>query len=441
MAHQEGSPFITHPSLPLPFEVGAAMDSNPPPPENLSSAEATLVPLVVPTIVNVADIVLLMPGARPLPDFELIRKLGAGAYGEVWLARGSGGFELALKFIKGEGNASAAELKALETMKDVRHAHLLSIFGTWVKNDYLIVAMERADRSLLDRLKEVTSQGEIGIPVKELLVYMRDAARGIDYLNGLGIQHRDIKPHNLFLAGNSVKVADFGLAKLLHSTMATASTRMTPAYSAPEFLNGQASKWSDQYCLAVSYVHLRCGRLPFDGTVMEIMAGHMSREPDLSLLPPEEHYAVSRALAKDPQERWPSCRAFVDALIKAQPVKKTLPPPTARPSTAGQTKPPALKTPQPVIRVSDSARMRQAALRQAMVAQPPPSSKKLSPPKPSEPQKLLGTKEKILIAISALMFLGGILATYQFITANAPEQRPTRPFVKPTAPAPTTTAP
>jgi formylglycine-generating enzyme required for sulfatase activity len=205
-------------------------------------------------------------------------------------------------------------MKALQAIKGIRHAHLLTVFGVWEKDGYLIVATELADRSLLDRLKEAVKQGQPGIPLQELQDWLRDAARGIDHLNSLGIIHRDVKPHNLFLCGDSVKVADFGLAKMLERTLATASTKLTPAYSAPEFFNSQASRWSDQYCLAVSYCQLRGNRLPFEGGISELVAGHLFREPDLSMLPEPERPVVQRALAKEPSARWSTCREFVEAL-------------------------------------------------------------------------------------------------------------------------------
>jgi formylglycine-generating enzyme required for sulfatase activity len=174
--------------------------------------------------------------------------------------------------------------------------------------------MELADRSLLDRLQEATGQGLPGIPLTELLEYMHDAARGIDHLNALGIQHRDIKPHNLLLVGDGVRVADFGLAKLLHHTLTSNTGAMTPAYAAPEFFQGQTSSQSDQYALAVTYCELRGDRLPFQGSYFQVMAGHATQPPDLAMLPEAERPALARALAKQPHARWPSCRAFVDAL-------------------------------------------------------------------------------------------------------------------------------
>src|SRR5262249_47519149 len=70
----------------------------------------------------------------------------------------------------------------------------------------------------------------------------------------------------------------------------------------------------DQYSLAVTYVQLRTGRLPFRGPVADVLLGHLHREPDLSGLPEAERAAVARALAKVPEDRWPSCRTFAKGL-------------------------------------------------------------------------------------------------------------------------------
>src|SRR5262249_3184644 len=147
-------------------------------------------------------------------DFELVRKLGRGGFGEVWEARGPGGVSVALKFIPLEDRAGHFEVRSLEFMKGIRHPHLIATFGAWQPGPMLVIAMELAEASLLDRLNQARKQGQTGIPTEELREYMAEAAKGIDHLNHLGILHRDIKPHNLLLVGGGVKVADFGLAKL-----------------------------------------------------------------------------------------------------------------------------------------------------------------------------------------------------------------------------------
>jgi serine/threonine protein kinase len=282
------------------------------------------------------------PGARPLPDYELVRVLGRGGFGEVWQANGPGGFAVALKFIRLGDLPGRLELRSLELMKPVRHAHLLTLFGAWQRDDWLILAMELAEGTLHERWRQANEKGSPGIPAPELAEYLREAAKGIDYLNerrhpdGQGglvsIQHRDIKPQNLLLVGGTVKVADFGLAKLLEHTVAAASGSMTPVYAAPEFFGNQATRWSDQYSLAVTYCQLRGGKLPFEGSPWQVMSGHLTQAPDLTMLPEAERPAVARALAKKPEERWDSCRDFADAIGAVIPAGRGRRPPPAMPA-------------------------------------------------------------------------------------------------------------
>jgi serine/threonine protein kinase/Flp pilus assembly protein TadD len=289
----------------------------------------------------------LRAGLEPVPGYHLREYLGGGGFGVVWKALGPGGFLVALKFIHVGGTAGRAELKALKVMRDVHHANLLTPFGAWLKHGMLIIAMELADCSLLDRVESPK-----GMSLPELLEGLLDAAKGVDYLNSKQIQHRDIKPHNLLIVGGSVKVADFGLAKILSLGEHTQNTKMSVGYAAPEYFAGKVSSRSDQYSLAVTYCHLRAKRLPFEGSVAEVIGGHISRPPDLSFLPEAERPVVARALAKEPKQRWPHCKAFIQALIKCHTAPQTAaakPPPVAKPPA--KARPPLPKHPQLAIQV------------------------------------------------------------------------------------------
>ena len=292
--------------------------------------------------------ITLEAGAEPILGYRLVEPLGRGGCGEVWKATGPGGFELALKFVCLAESIGPLELRALQIIKDVRHPHLLATFGAWQVGRYLIIAMELAERTLLDRFRETAGQGFPGIPAPEIHEHFLDAARGLDYLNEprhpsggaepVGIQHRDVKPQNLLLVGGSVKVADFGLARILEHTQTGHTGSMTPAYAVPEFFKKQTSSQSDQYSLAITYCHLRGGRLPFTGGMAEVMAGHLLEPPDLTMLPEGEREAAARALAKEPRDRWGSCRAFVEALSLGVPTQDRVAP------TAGPTGPSARGT-------------------------------------------------------------------------------------------------
>ncbi|WP_417385384.1 protein kinase domain-containing protein [Gimesia sp.] len=262
----------------------------------------------------------LQPGLEPIPGYTLVSRLGNGGFGEVWKAESPGGFHVALKFVQIGGRVGEIEERSLNVIKDVRHPNLLSVFGTWRIGDLLIIATELADRTLLDRLDEARKGGHNGIPKEELFDYLAEAAKAIDFLNDPGksgrirIQHRDIKPQNLLLSGGSVKVGDFGLARSMKYDATGHTGSLTFAYAAPECFDGTTSNRSDQYSLAVTYCLLCGGRLPFEGSQVEIMNGHRKKQPDLSMVPANERPAIGKALAKRPKDRWNSCTDFVQAL-------------------------------------------------------------------------------------------------------------------------------
>jgi serine/threonine protein kinase len=280
---------------------------------------------------------------EPVEGYCLVRLLGKGGFGEVWEATAPGGFRVAFKFVSLTGPAGEVELRALEVIRAVRHPNLLTIFGTWQRTGRLIIGMELADRTLLDRFHEVVAQTLAGIPRRELLRYSQEAARVLDYLNKprhflggtkpVGIQHGDVKPQNILLVGEGVKVGDFGLVRLLERSRVPHSGGLTPGYAAPEVLAGQVSRWSDQYSLAVTYCQLRGGRLPFTGRLR-------GQGPDLAMVPEGERAALARALATEPRQRWPNCRAFVRALAEGrrddgqeEPAPLPIPPPAPGPAT------------------------------------------------------------------------------------------------------------
>jgi serine/threonine protein kinase len=286
-------------------------------------------------------------GDEPIPGHRLIARLGGGGGGEVWKAQSAGGFTVALKLVPLVAKMGEAELRSLEVLKSIRHPNLLAIFGAWQQQNHLIIAMELADKTLHDRHREEVNQGRPGIPRAELLEYIQEAAKGIDYLNNPGhsvggrekvsVQHRDIKPQNILLLGNGVKVADFGLAKVLENKVTSNTGAITIAYAAPEFLQGLTSHRSDQYSLAASYCFLRTGRTPYSGNLGQIYTAQLSQAPDLSMLPASERPILRRALALNPEDRWPSCRAFVRELLAVGPdstVELAANPSAAKPSSA-----------------------------------------------------------------------------------------------------------
>lgn len=266
--------------------------------------------------------------AEPIPGYRLIERLGGGGFGEVWKAEAPGGLFKAIKFVFGDLSASddadgaraTQELKALSRVKTVHHPYILSLERYDIIDGQLVIVMELADRTLWDRFRESRSQGLPGIPRTELLTYIRETAEALDLMNiQFQLQHLDIKPQNIFLVFNHVKVADFGLVKDLgNMAAATVTGGVTPVYAAPETFDGWLSRFSDQYSLAIVYQELLTGQRPFAGSTMrQLVLQHLQGAPDVSSLPMRDRAIVQRALAKNPDERFPTCLEFVQALIAA----------------------------------------------------------------------------------------------------------------------------
>ncbi len=128
---------------------------------------------------------------------------------------------------------------------------------------------------------------------------MVETAEVLDLFNDqFQLQHLDIKPQNLFLLYNHVKVADFGQVKDLEGLMATVTGGITPVYAAPETFDGIITRFCDQYSLACVYQELLTGVRPFDGVQHE-PAAHAAPEPAA-----EPGARRPRATARHLRGRW-----------------------------------------------------------------------------------------------------------------------------------------
>ncbi len=283
--------------------------------EFVQALEEALAPLQPPAHAGAASV----SGA----GYRLRERIGRGAVGEVYRAQAPGGVEVAVKVIRGtiDSEETQHELEALEIIKTLRHPCLLPTHAYWVQEDGIYVAMGLAAGSLKDRDQECRDQGLPGIPLEELLRYTREAAEGLDYVfQARGVLHRDIKPENILLLQGHAQVADFGLARLSHTPggVFNATFCGTPRYMAPEVFHKHACPQTDQYSLAATYATLRLGRPLFAAQdFASLMHEQLNARPRLEPLPPAEQKVLLKALAKEPEQRYPTCRAFAQALEEA----------------------------------------------------------------------------------------------------------------------------
>ena len=259
--------------------------------------------------------------------FPLLEMIGRGGAGDVWCALAPGGIPVAIKMIPLVHTLAFKERRSLETFSKIRHSHIITVMGYWEKNGTLWVEMELADCNLLELCERETAQGK-KMPLSKLLDYFEQAAEAIDFLNHQehltpdgekkNLQHGDIKLTNLLMVGDCLKIADFGLGRtLVAGSENLHSGSYTATYAPPEFFDGKAHAHSDQYSLAICYARLRVGEYPFHGSMLDIMHGHCFEEPDLGDLPEMEKQVLVRALAKKPEDRWPSACQFMAELRHA----------------------------------------------------------------------------------------------------------------------------
>lgn len=305
-------------------------------------------------------------GQTPVAGYKLEKFLGKGNFGEVWQSTSPGGTKCALKFLNLQERQGRKEFKAIQHLKQIRHANLLPINAMWLldesmqvisddnldtaqslmedthrrtlvavsppqegeKPKTLVIAMPLAEGNLMELLQRTQQDGR-EIPTDELLMYMTDTARALDYLNSaqhdlgagpIAVQHGDVKPENLLLLGGSVVLCDFGVARTLGGGMDTRSTTLggSLAYMAPEGLAGQTSRHSDQFSLAISYAELRTGELPFpDESLTRVIEDRKKGELVLDGLTPGEQRVIRKATAVNPDKRFDSNVEMVDALRAA----------------------------------------------------------------------------------------------------------------------------
>ncbi|WP_242516211.1 serine/threonine-protein kinase [Sorangium cellulosum] len=271
--------------------------------------------------------------------YRLLRLIGRGAMGEVWLAHDSAlRIDVALKLlaVQREGEASTAlERFRFEAQVAAQLAqktdHVVAVHDVGedpAVGPYLVMGYVRG-RSLRQLLQDRGS-----LSPAELAPLLGQIGEALSVAHALGIVHRDIKPTNVLLAEERngqlrAKVADFGIAKWIRKDLPADFPRRTaagvvlgtPAYLSPEHAcDGDTGPHSDMWALAVVAYEALTGRLPFPGhTMSDVLAAILSRaQPPPSAPPfPEAPPALSawfeRAFALNPEERFPSIEAMVAA--------------------------------------------------------------------------------------------------------------------------------
>jgi tetratricopeptide (TPR) repeat protein/tRNA A-37 threonylcarbamoyl transferase component Bud32 len=281
------------------------------------------------------------PPTGSIAGYELLRELGRGGMGVVYMARQLKPQRLvALKMILAGGHAGQRErarfLAEAEAVAGLQHPNLVSLleYGEHEGLPYFTLEFVPGG-SLASRLKGVPQ------PSREAAHLVEQLARAIHYAHTRGIVHRDLKPANVLIAADETpKIADFGLARRVEAgpgLTGSGDVLGTPSYMAPEQASGEtksAGPAADVYALGAILYECLTGRPPFRAAnAMETVLQVLNQEP-VSVrelqpqVPPDLSTICHKCLQKDPHRRYPDalalaedCAAFLEGSpIRARPV-------------------------------------------------------------------------------------------------------------------------
>jgi serine/threonine protein kinase/Leucine-rich repeat (LRR) protein len=270
-------------------------------------------------------------GVQQLGPYKLVRKLGEGGMGAVYLATGPDGKSVAVKVLPRNLGGNAEFVKRFRREADaatkLKHPNIIGAFAAGEDLGYHYYVMEYCDGMPLDKLLLAKKF----LPVGQAVALTLDVARALKYAHDLGIVHRDIKPANIMLdRDGQAKVLDLGLSKDLADTAmsfktVTGAVLGTPHYISPEQAQGErvVDGRSDIYSLGATLYHFLTGKTPFEGgTALEILSKHvhtvLPNPQDVKEgIPDPVVHVLERMMAKDPSDRYADCGELIAELVEA----------------------------------------------------------------------------------------------------------------------------
>ncbi|OBA77785.1 serine/threonine protein kinase [Mycobacterium sp. 1164966.3] len=262
--------------------------------------------------------------------YIIIRRLGAGGMGQVYLAQHP---RLprrdALKILPTDVSANLEFRQRFnreaELAASLYHEHIVGIHDRGEYEGQLWISMDYVEGT--DAARLLSSQYPSGMPHTDVVEIISAVAEALDHAHSRGLLHRDIKPANILLGDahprRRILLADFGIARELGEISGLTATNMamgTTAYCAPEQLQGaDLDGRADQYALGCTAFHLLAGNAPFQHSNPAVVITHhlsappprvSERRPELA----ELDAAIAKAMAKNPDERYGTCSEFASAL-------------------------------------------------------------------------------------------------------------------------------
>ncbi|MCL6649848.1 MAG: protein kinase [Chloroflexi bacterium] len=283
------------------------------------------------------------PGSH-LGQYLIREQIGQGGMATIFRARQETlGRDVAIKvlpaYLAADPEYLARFRREATAIAQLQHPNILPVydFGEQDGQTYIVMLLVPGGQTLRERLGAP-------LPFATILRLITQVGSALQYAHEQGIVHRDVKPSNILLGERDwALLSDFGIARMLQGSTHLTRTGVgigTPEYMSPE--QGQGAPVdgrADQYSLAVILYQMLTGKLPFVAeTPVATVIQHITKPvpPPREInpaLPPAVEAVVLMALSKDPNERYPSVSAFVDALTLALPGSRSSPGRTPAPVT------------------------------------------------------------------------------------------------------------
>ena len=271
-----------------------------------------------------------MSTMQSVGKYQLLRELGRGATGKVYLAEDpfnkrkvaiKVSFPEALKHSEDGAFYKSMFLNEAALAGKLNHPHITQIYDAVVEDKYSYIVMEYVEGGTLEKFCKPESLLE----TRDVAEIAFKCVRALAFAQTLGLTHRDIKPGNILHSdGTEIKIADFGASINKVSDRTVITNVGSPAYMAPELVTGQAqaSHLTDIYALGVVMYFLLAGKLPFSGAnTLSVIYQIVNTDPE----PPSVHRkgisaeldaVVMKAMAKDPATRFATWDEFGAALAE-----------------------------------------------------------------------------------------------------------------------------
>ncbi len=243
--------------------------------------------------------------------YMLIRKLGRGGFGEVWLAERKSKFvttKVAVKLPHDEQiDHETIKQEAQLWEQASGHPNILPIIDADEYDGQIVIVSEYAPDGSLDEWLKTHGKMSVERAI-ETTVKILD---GLEFLHSRNIIHRDLKPANILLQGDTPRLADFGISRALRTTASSQSSNVsgTFAYMPPEGFDGKRSVQTDVWSVGVNLYQFLTGTLPFpQKEPSALIAAIMMREfePLPADVPQSLKNVIAKALAKQPENRYAS---------------------------------------------------------------------------------------------------------------------------------------